>query len=121
MSWDDFKQRLLLRFCPSQNGTLHEQFLAIRQEGTLAENRRTFELLSAPLHGLSMEVLESTFVKGLRLKVKADLRLMRPHRLAQMMELAQLIEDRNMIVKGTKDPDGPRIGRFNSAQGRKTH
>ena len=96
--WEDLKRRMLVRFRPSQDGMLHEQFLAIRQEGNVAEYRRNFELLLGPLQGLSMEVLESTFVKGLRHEVKAELRLMRPNGLGQIMELAQLIKDKNNIV-----------------------
>ena len=108
MSWEDFKRRLLARFRPSQEGTFHEQFLAIRQTGTVAEYRRDFEMLSAPLNGLSMEVMESTFVKGLKPEVKAKLRLMRPSGLGQIMELAQLIEDRNSILKEAGGNSGPR-------------
>ena len=59
-----------------------------------------------------MEVLESTFIKGLRPKIKAELRLRRPNGLGQIWQLAQLIEDRNNIVKGGRDPLGPRVNRF---------
>ena len=65
LSWEDFKSRLLMRFRPSQEGSLHEQFLAIKQMGSVTEYRRNFELLSAPLSGLSEEVMESTFVGNL--------------------------------------------------------
>lgn len=64
ISLDDFKC-LLLRFRPFQEGSLYEQFLEIKQEGMVSEYRRRFELLSTPLHGLPMEAMESTFVKGL--------------------------------------------------------
>lgn len=121
MNWDDFKRRLLMRFRLSQDGTLHEQFLAIRQEGTIAEYRRDFELLLAPLQRLSMEALESTFVKGLRPEVKPELRLMFPNGLGQIMELVQLIEDLNTIVKRVSEYSGPRINRAFSAQGGKTN
>lgn len=77
-----------MRFRPSQDGSLHEQFLAIRQEGAIAEYCRKFELLSTPLHGLLMEILESTFVKGIRPEIKAELRLMQPNGLGQIMQLA---------------------------------
>ena len=66
----------------------HEQFLVIKQNGLVAKYRRHFELLSALLNWLSVEVMESTFVKGLKPEVKAELRLMRPNGLAQIMELA---------------------------------
>ena len=110
MSWDDFKRRLLMRFRSSQEGTLHEQFLAIRQVGTVAEYRRDFELLSAPLRDLTMEVLESTFVKELKPEVSTELRIMRPSGPGQIMELAQLIEDCNTVIRGIRESTGPRAG-----------
>ena len=80
------------------------------KEGFIAYYRRDFELLSAPLQGLPVEVLESTFVKGTRPKVRAELRLMRPHGLGQIMELAQLIENCKVLIREVRDQLGPRIG-----------
>lgn len=47
--WEDLKLLLLQRFRPSQEGSVLEKFLALRQEGTVKDYRRWFELLAAPL------------------------------------------------------------------------
>ena len=104
-----------MRFRSSQEGTLHEQFQAIQQMGTIANYRHDFELLSAPLHDLPMEVLKSTFVKGLKPDVRAELRIMRPSGLGQIIELAQLIEDHNVIMRGIREPTDPWVGGANTA------
>lgn len=72
------------------------------------------------MNGLPIEVLESTFIKGLKPEVKAELRVMRPSGLGQIMELAQLIEDRDTVVKGVKQGSGPRASGFVTAHGGKT-
>ncbi|RVX15939.1 Pentatricopeptide repeat-containing protein [Vitis vinifera] len=64
-SWDNLKRRLLLRFRPTQEGSLCEQFLAVRQQGTVAAYRREFEILATPLKGILEKVMESTFMNGL--------------------------------------------------------
>ena len=76
----------------------------------MAEYHRDFELLSSPVNGLLKEVMESTFVKGLQLEVKAELRLMHLDGLGQSMEMAQLIEDRNNIVHDLRENMGSRDG-----------
>ena len=68
----------------------------------VTEYSQNFKLLLVPLNELSMEVLESTFIKGLKPEFKAEMRLMWPNGLGQIIELAQLIEDRDIIMKGVK-------------------
>ena len=116
-SWDDFKRRLLVCFRPSQDGSLYEQLLAIRQVGMMAEYRRDFEQLSSSLNGLSKEVMESTFVKRLRPEMKVELRLMKPVGLGQIIEMARLIEGRNNVVNELKENMSFRLGKVFTAQG----
>ena len=61
------------------------------------EYREKFELLSGQLGGLPEAVLEGNFMKGLKLEIRASLRLLRPRGLGESMELAQMIEDKNTI------------------------
>uniref|UniRef100_A0A1S8ADV7 Aminoacyl-tRNA ligase n=1 Tax=Citrus limon TaxID=2708 RepID=A0A1S8ADV7_CITLI len=98
-SWGEFKDRLLERFQATQEGGLHEQFFALTQERTVMEYREKFELLSGRLGGLPEAVLEGNFMKGLKLEIRASLRLLRPRGLGESMELAQMIEDKNTIER----------------------
>ena len=68
------KQQILARFSSSQAGSLCERFLGIRQTGTVVEYRKDFELMSASMTGLFDEELESTFTKGLKAEIRAEIR-----------------------------------------------
>ncbi|GJT26754.1 zinc finger BED domain-containing protein RICESLEEPER 2-like protein [Tanacetum coccineum] len=70
--WEGLKRRLLERFQPSQEGTLYEQFLAITQEGSAREYVSLFETLAGQLVGIPEQVMEGTFIKGLRLGVETS-------------------------------------------------
>lgn len=72
-NWYDLKIRLFVRFRPSQEGSLCARFLAIRQEGTIMEYCRLFEELSAPVKGLSDEVMKGMFVNGLHPLIRAEI------------------------------------------------
>ena len=77
-SWADLKRQLLSRFGSSQAGSLCERFLGIKQVGSMAEYGREYELMSATMTGLPDEVLESTFVKGLKPKIRAKVSVLKP-------------------------------------------
>ncbi|GKA78842.1 ankyrin repeat-containing protein [Tanacetum coccineum] len=70
-SWEGLKRRLLERFQLSQEGTLYEQFLAITQEGSAREYVNLFETLAGQLVGIPEEVMEGTFIKGLRPELRS--------------------------------------------------
>ncbi|KAI0507250.1 hypothetical protein KFK09_013372 [Dendrobium nobile] len=63
-SWEEFKDLLLHRFRASSEGTHYEQFMSLVQEGTVAEYRERFELLSGRLRGMPDDAMEGNFMKG---------------------------------------------------------
>ena len=106
-SWADLKYHLLLHFQSTSKGSLCQKFLAIRQGGTVVEYRREFEILSAPLTGISKEVMESTFINGLKQEIQVELLISNSRGLGQIMDLAQHTEDKNKLLRGL----GPRSNR----------
>lgn len=116
-SWMVLKLMILERFRPTQEGSLCEKFLSLRQETTVRDYRRQFEILAAPLTELSEQVLESTFVKGLKPDIKAEIRLMKPEGLGRIMEVAQRVEERNLSVRGSRvtGPLGPQNSYWNKS------
>ncbi|GJZ02921.1 ankyrin repeat-containing protein [Tanacetum coccineum] len=90
-SWEGLKRRLLERFQPSQEGTLYEQFLAITQEGSAREYVSLFETLAGQLVGIPEQVMEGTFIKGLRPESRSAIRVMQPEGLNHAMKLAMII------------------------------
>lgn len=55
-------------------------------------------MLATPLNGLSKEVLEGSFMNGLKTKLRAEVQH-KPIGLEQMMEIAQMVEERNWVTK----------------------
>ena len=100
------KRQLLGRFGSSQSGSLCERFLSIKQVGIVAEYKRDFEFMSASITGLPDEVLEGTFVKGLKPEIRAKVRVLKPIGLGPLMELAQLVEEKNLAIKAMFEPSG---------------
>ncbi|GKD06305.1 ankyrin repeat-containing protein, partial [Tanacetum coccineum] len=92
-SWDHLKEELLDRFQFTKEGDLYQQFLSIVQTGTLREYQSLFEKLAGQLTGMSEKVLYSTFIKGLKSKIRLGLQILQPTGLRDAMRLAQMIED----------------------------
>ena len=63
--WEEMKLRLLRQFRSTQTGTLHEQWIALKQDGSVREFRRKFIELAAPLDDIPEEMALGTFVNGL--------------------------------------------------------
>ena len=86
------------RLRPTQEGTVEEQFLALWQWGSVKDYRLCFETLAAPLEEMPEALLEGHFVNGLKVDIRAKMRVLRLIGLEEMMDLAQRIEERNLVV-----------------------
>ena len=71
--------------------------LRIRQQSTVEEYWNQFDRLVAPLTDLQDRVVEETFMNGLFPWIKVEVDFCRPVVLAQMMQAAQLVENREII------------------------
>ncbi|KAA0065906.1 transposon Tf2-1 polyprotein isoform X1 [Cucumis melo var. makuwa] len=96
-SWDDLKQKMLTRFQTIRDGTLVGRFLTIKQETTVEEYRNRFDKYLAPVAFLQTVVLEETFMNGLSPWLKAEVEVLEPRGLVQMMKLALKIEKRESV------------------------
>ena len=63
--WEEMKL-ILKHFRATQTGSLNEQFLSVKQDGTVREHRRRFIELLAPLNDVYEEVALSAFINGLQ-------------------------------------------------------
>lgn len=84
----------LNRFRSAHGKTGEAKFLALRQEGSVREYRPWFELLAALLPKISKALLEGHFTNGLKPEIKAELRVLKPRGLEEIMEAVQPIEDK---------------------------
>ncbi|KAI0523023.1 hypothetical protein KFK09_005413 [Dendrobium nobile] len=83
-------------------GDFYEKFFALMHDGSLADYRERFEHLANRVEGFSETALEENFMKGLKLKIRAAMKVMRPRDLGEAMELTQLVENQRNQVRGTR-------------------
>ncbi|KAL0556619.1 hypothetical protein IC582_005133 [Cucumis melo] len=96
-SWMNLKERLLVRFRSSKDGTICGKFLRIKQESTAQEYRNLFDKMVAPLPDLQERVVEDTFMNGLLPWIRPEVAFCRSKGLAEMMEVAQLVENKEIL------------------------
>lgn len=100
--WKTVKLGILKQFRSCAMGSLCEQFLALKQEGSVDDYRKKFVALAAPLEGISEEIFLGQFINGLDPVVKAELRLLDPINLNVAMDIASKIEEKNKVISKHK-------------------
>ena len=94
LSWDALKKLLLRRFRTTATGTLHEQWLAHEQIGTMTEYQHRFIEILAPIEGVPEEIAKGQYIKGLKEEIWIEVRILDPVTLDQAMELFMRIEEK---------------------------
>ena len=92
------------RFQASQEGSVQEQFLDIRQTSMVREYVDRFEGFASQLGQIPESVQHSTFIKGLKEEVRADVRIAKTRSLNQVLQLALRIQENR--AKGGPKPNG---------------
>lgn len=110
-SWEELKCWLLERFHPSQDGSILEKFLPLKQEGTIKEHRRRLEVLADPLPEISDDVMEVKFINELKAPIRAEVRILKPRGLSHIMELAKRVEGHNELLREAPMSYSPNRGR----------
>ncbi|XP_062093432.1 uncharacterized protein LOC133799409 [Humulus lupulus] len=100
-TWDDLKTLLIHRFRPVHEGSVFDHFLDLQQTSTVQEYRRQFEMIASAMGNVSDSLLESTFVKGLKMEIQGPLRILEPTGLVKTMELAKAIEANQTLTTPT--------------------
>ncbi|KAA0054257.1 ty3-gypsy retrotransposon protein [Cucumis melo var. makuwa] len=92
------------RFRSREHDTSCARFLAIKQEGTVKEYLQRFEELAAPLPEMAEDVLEGTFTNGPDPRIRTEVFSMWVVGLEDMMEAAQLAEEKVEVAKNGPNP-----------------
>ena len=95
LTWESLKKLILRRFRTTATGTLHEQWLAHQQTGTVADYRRRFIELLAPLDGVPEEIAKGQYINGLDEKIRVEVRIMDPVTLDHALALSMRVEEKN--------------------------
>ncbi|XP_024963751.1 uncharacterized protein LOC112504018 [Cynara cardunculus var. scolymus] len=101
--WEDLKHLPLRQFRSLSADSLCEQFLSVRQEGSVEDYRRKFVEFAAPVDGIPKQVFLSQFINGLEESIKVELRLLDPLTLSEAMEVAMKIELKNKVLSREKN------------------
>ena len=89
-----------MRFRARRGSYVIDQLLNIRQTSSVEEYRERFEELIVDLSHVTFNILESAFLNGLRKSLKVQVVRCRPGNLADIVEIAKLIEsqERNNTI-----------------------
>ena len=91
-SWVSFQDKFRVRFRQSRGSSAIDQLLNIRQTGSVEEYRERFEELIVDLPHVTSDIIESAFLNGLKRHLKDQVVRCRPANLADIVEIAKLIE-----------------------------
>lgn len=104
LSWEQMKRRVLEQFSPLSDTSAGERLLLLRQTGTVKEFCRDFIALASNALEVPDNVLEMTFMIGLKKKIRAGVRIFMPRGLRNMMENARKVEEWSEADDGPEDP-----------------
>lgn len=91
---------IVQQFRPLHSGTLCEQWLAVKQTGTVAEFRQKFIEMASPIEHIPESMLMAHFVNGLKDEIRVEVRMLGLYTLEQAMDLALKVEEKNRIKAG---------------------
>ncbi|XP_022631874.1 uncharacterized protein LOC111240668 [Vigna radiata var. radiata] len=100
-SWEGLKAAMLNRFGGGCRGTVFERLATLRQEGSVEEFVRNFEVLTGHMRGILEEQVFGYFIAGLREDVKGQVRIQKPADLMEAMRVARDVEDAMVRAQGS--------------------
>ena len=96
--WANFKKATIKRFQLELVQNPFETLLGIRQAGSIKDFQDKFEMYSSLLKVTERRYLLALFLNGLKDEVSAKLKLQSFHTLDELMDLAELVENRNQLL-----------------------
>ena len=92
-SWTQMKKRILAQYAKQHDTTAGERLLSLSQTGTAKEYKRDFISLATNAPEIPEAVLEIAFMRGLKPKIRAGVRMFEPRGLESMMSSALKVEE----------------------------
>lgn len=78
LTWDQFKDRVLVRFGPSAFDDYIGELIRLQQSGSVEEHQIQFETLLSKTKGIPRDQLASYFLSGLKEDIKCSVQLKEP-------------------------------------------
>ncbi|KAG6528131.1 hypothetical protein ZIOFF_010280 [Zingiber officinale] len=92
--WEEFKEELINRFGPSGYENVDGELAKIRQTSTVLEYQGRFERLSNQTRDWSEKQLLGTFIEGLRLDIRQEVKMNQPRTMKAALSFARLQEEK---------------------------
>ncbi|KAG6531914.1 hypothetical protein ZIOFF_005750 [Zingiber officinale] len=92
--WEEFKEELINRFGPSGYENVDGELAKIRQTSTVLEYQGRFERLSNQTRDWSEKQLLGTFIEGLRLDIRREVKMNQPRTMKPALSFARLQEEK---------------------------
>ncbi|KAG6484232.1 hypothetical protein ZIOFF_061027 [Zingiber officinale] len=92
--WEEFKEELINRFGPSGYENVDGELAKIRQTSTVLEYQGRFERLSNRTRDWSEKQLLGTFIEGLRLDIRREVKMNQPRTMKAALSFARLQEEK---------------------------
>lgn len=120
-TWKDFKEKFKTLFRPSIGSSSVDHLMNIVQLGSVDEYRDRFEELSVELPHVSVDVLESAFLRGLKKNFRDQVVRCRPADLDDIVEIESQEKDNTSYhVRSFSRHHQPQSGGMSAGNG-KTH
>ncbi|KAG6484069.1 hypothetical protein ZIOFF_060863 [Zingiber officinale] len=92
--WEEFKEELINQFGPSGYENVDGELAKIRQTSTVLEYQGRFERLSNRTRDWSEKQLLGTFIEGLRLDIRREVKMNQPRTMKAALSFAQLQKEK---------------------------
>ncbi|XP_042401280.1 uncharacterized protein LOC121991335 [Zingiber officinale] len=92
--WEEFKEELINRFGPSGYENVDGELAKIQQTSTVLEYQGRFERLSNRTRDWSEKQLLGTFIEGLRLDIRQEVKMNQPRTMKAALSFARLQEEK---------------------------
>ena len=107
--WTDFRLLLQKRFDVQSSNNLLKQLMNLNQEDSVLEYRAEFERISAYLPDLAPDVLETAYLRGLKMDIQEALEIHSPIGLREIVDMSVQTEKfLCAIYEGSKAPILPK-------------
>ena len=100
VGWTDFATAMCTRFGPSEFEDFQEALTQIYQQTTVRAYQAEFERLTDRIEGWTDSQLRSLFIGGLKMEVRAEVKILRPATLHEAFTSALMVEEKLKGVRG---------------------
>ncbi|KAJ0076734.1 hypothetical protein Patl1_35549 [Pistacia atlantica] len=109
MNWEEFKQGVHARFCPTKFQDFFDDLIKLKQFGSVKEHQIEFECHLSWIGQVTSQQQVSYFIDRLRDNLQVDVRAGNPITLEATISLARLFKARNQAIQRSSLLDNSKV------------